>query len=158
MPVLKNLKESPGLRLLLKLPAPLIAAFIWVLSSQSSLPHPKGVFGFDKIAHFIAYAVLTVAAGLWISSVTWRRRPRLWFLLVAAIAAAYGIIDEVHQFFVPGRNCNLWDWIADVVGSIAGAALIRAFCNRLPKAGSTGREGSEPPDTRNRSRKPGYRP
>jgi VanZ family protein len=127
MTILKKLKESPRLRLLLKLPAPLVAAFIWVLSSQSSLPQPGNIFGLDKIEHFVAYAVLAAAAGLWISSGSWRRRSWPWFLLAAGIAAAYGIIDEVHQSFVPGRDCSVWDWIADALGAIAGAALIRTF-------------------------------
>jgi VanZ family protein len=127
MTILKSLKESPRLKLLLKLPAPLIAAFLWVFSSQSSLPQPKGVFGFDKVEHFLAYAVLAAAAGLWISSGAWRQRGWGRFFLIAGIAAAYGIIDEVHQSFIPGRDCSLWDWLADALGSVAGAALIRAF-------------------------------
>ena len=127
MTILKNLTEPPRLRLLLKLPAPLIAALLWALSSQSSLPQPEGIFGFDKIAHFLAYAVLATAAGLWISSGAWRQRGWGRFLLIAGIAAAYGLIDEVHQSFVPGRNCSLGVWLADALGSGAGAALIRAF-------------------------------
>jgi VanZ family protein len=129
--ILKNLKESPRLKLLLKLPAPLIAALIWTLSSQSSLPQPEGIFGFDKIEHFLAYAVLAAAAGLWISSGAWQRRGWGSLLLITGIAAAYGVIDEVHQAFVPGRNCSPWDWIADALGSAAGAALIRAFARGL---------------------------
>jgi VanZ family protein len=132
MTILKNLKEPLQLRLLLKLPAPLIAALLWALSSQSSLPQAKDIFGIDKIEHFLAYAVLAAAAGLWISSGAWRRRGRGCLLLIAGIAAAYGLIDEIHQSFVPGRDCSLWDWLADVLGSVAGAALTRAFAKRLP--------------------------
>jgi VanZ family protein len=124
---LKNLKESPRLRLFLKLPAPLTAGFIWILSSQSFLPQPEGVFGFDKIEHLLAYAVLAAATGLWISSGAWRRRGWGCFLLAAGIAAAYGLIDEIHQSFVPGRDCNTWDWLASALGSTTGAALIRVF-------------------------------
>jgi VanZ family protein len=127
MTILKNSKKLPQLRLLLKLPALLIAALLWVLSSQSSLPQPERIFGFDKIEHFLAYTVLAAAAGLWISSGAWRRRGWGCFLLIAGIAAAYGLIDEIHQSFVPGRDCSLWDWLADVLGSFAGAALIRVF-------------------------------
>jgi VanZ family protein len=137
----------------------LIAALLWVLSSQSSLPQPKSILGFDKVEHFLAYAVLAATAGLWISSGAWRQRGWGCLFLIAGIAAAYGVIDEVHQSFVPGRYCSPWDWLADVLGSFAGAALIRAFANGLqPDAASTGREGSGPPNTRNRSRRRRYRP
>ncbi|MDR1863667.1 MAG: VanZ family protein [Treponema sp.] len=127
----KNLKNPSSL--LLKLPAPLIAGLIWVLSSQSSLPQPEGVFGLDKAEHFLAYAVLAAAAGLWIAPASRRRRAWGRFFLIAGIAAAYGLIDEVHQAFVPGRDCGVWDWIADALGSVAGAALIRALAPCLDK-------------------------
>jgi VanZ family protein len=129
--MLKNPKKTP--RLLLKLPAPLVAGLIWVLSSQSSLPRPEGVFGLDKAEHFLAYAVLSAAAGLWISPASWRRRAWTCFLLIAGIAAAYGFIDEVHQSFVPGRDCSVWDWLADALGSAAGAALIRGLITQTRK-------------------------
>jgi VanZ family protein len=125
-----NLKK---IRLLLKLPAPLAAGLIWVLSSQSSLPQMEGVFGLDKAEHFLAYAVLAAAAGLWISPASWRRRAWACFLLIAGIAAAYGLIDEIHQSFVPGRDCSVWDWLADALGAFAGAALIRVFATQTKK-------------------------
>ena len=34
-----------------------------------------------------------------------------------AIAASYGVFDEVHQLFVPGRSGDLYDWFADVSGA-----------------------------------------
>jgi VanZ family protein len=116
---------------MLKLPAPLIAAAIWALSSQSSLPQIEGVFGFDKIEHFFAYTVLAAAAGLWVSVRRWERRPWACFFLIAGVTAAYGLIDEIHQSFVPGRDCNVWDWTADAVGALAGAADARLAARRF---------------------------
>ena len=117
---------------LLKLPAPLIAAGIWFLSSQSTLPRPKGVFGYDKLQHLLAYTALAGAAGLWVSPERWRRRRLLVLGLVAAAASVYGVTDELHQYFVPGRNCNVWDWIADAGGSVLGAAIAAALSGRFP--------------------------
>jgi VanZ family protein len=111
-------------KILFKIPAPLIAAGIWFLSSQSTLPKPKGVFGYDKLQHLLAYMALAGAVGLWVSPERWRRRQMLVMGLVAAVASAYGVTDELHQYFVPGRNCNVWDWIADTAGSIIGAAIM----------------------------------
>jgi VanZ family protein len=107
-----------------RLPALLVMAGIWFLSSQSILPTPKGVFGFDKVQHFIAYFVLAVSLGLWFFS--GRPQKRQWAPCVAsaAIASAYGIIDEIHQYFVPGRDCNIWDWIADSAGAVMGGLAV----------------------------------
>jgi VanZ family protein len=111
-------------KILFRLPALLIAGAIWFLSSQSILPQPKGILGFDKLQHLIAYLVLAGAAGFWISPEFWRQRRFLALLLVVLVSSVYGAIDEAHQFFTPGRDCNVWDWIADTIGAILGAAGI----------------------------------
>jgi VanZ family protein len=110
--------------IILKLPAPLIMISLWVLSSQSTLPQIKGPFGFDKLQHFAAYMALAVAVSLWFSRESRLKRPRLVFVICAAVASVYGIIDEFHQYFVPGRACDIWDWVADSLGGAAGAGAI----------------------------------
>jgi VanZ family protein len=39
-------------------------------------------------------------------------------LLAVIIAIAYGISDEIHQYFVPGRHCSLHDMVSDTVGAL----------------------------------------
>ncbi|MDR1948726.1 MAG: VanZ family protein [Spirochaetaceae bacterium] len=117
-------------RIVLRAPAPLIVIAIWVLSSQSILPQPKGILGFDKLQHLIAYCALAGSIVLWFPQ---KRRifRGFWMVLPAAlIASAYGIIDELHQYFVPGRDCNVWDWIADSLGAVIGAAVMTALVRR----------------------------
>jgi VanZ family protein len=119
------LRFFPGrtlFRVLLRLPALLIFAGIWFLSSQSVLPRPKGILGFDKVQHLLAFAALAAASGFWVPGSRWRSRPGLSFLMVAVLVSVYGLVDEVHQFFVPGRDCNIWDWIADTLGAFLGTA------------------------------------
>ncbi|MDR3146193.1 MAG: VanZ family protein [Treponema sp.] len=107
----------------MKIPALLIGVAIWILSSQSILPQPKGLLGFDKLQHLAAYLALALAVVLWFFPES-RRFPGLRVGLPAGlIASVYGIIDELHQYFVPGRDCNVWDWIADVLGSAIGALI-----------------------------------
>jgi VanZ family protein len=113
-------------RYLLKIPAPCIVLAIWILSSQETLPAIKGVLGWDKLQHLLAYAVLSAAAGLWFGPALWRRRGLFCLFLTAAIASAYGLIDELHQSFVPGRDSNVWDWMADSLGGLLGGASIWA--------------------------------
>ncbi|MDR1898725.1 MAG: VanZ family protein [Treponema sp.] len=112
------------------MPAILIAAGIWFLSSRSILPKPKGIFGYDKLQHLLAYAALAGAAGLWVSPERWKRRGLVMTGLVAAAASVYGITDELHQYFVPGRDCNIRDWAADTLGAVIGAGAA-AFAGRF---------------------------
>ncbi len=53
--------------------------------------------------HVPAYAIL--AWTTWWALGAWQRAPGARVIGACAIAAAYGIFDEWHQFFVPGRAC-----------------------------------------------------
>ncbi len=95
------------------------AAWAALLFGLSSLPagrapsSPLSFPGDDKVVHAALYGVLggllRVALG--------RSGPAI------ALAAAYGVSDELHQSFVPGRDADAFDWLADVAGAALGAAL-----------------------------------
>ena len=128
-------------KILLRLPAPLIVGTLWFLSSQSTLPQPPGPLGWDKLQHLLAYGTLGFAIGLWISPAFWMRRPIFAVLLTAAIGSAYGVIDEIHQYFVPGRHSNIWDWVANTLGSFLGALAIMLIIRKWSQnAGNIGAE------------------
>jgi VanZ family protein len=100
----------------------LYMAFIFGLSSLSNLPTAPA--GSDKGAHVFLYAglgalVLRALTSAQLERVTW------WTMLTAvAISGLYGVSDELHQRFVPGRSFEGADMIADVVGSCAGAGVL----------------------------------
>ena len=98
-------------------PAILWFAFIFVLSSQSSLPSPDHVS--DKQAHAFTYGVLAVLCLMGLTGWRWRRVAGASLLAAFVIAVVYGVSDEFHQSFVPGRSPD----VADVVADAAGAAL-----------------------------------
>jgi VanZ family protein len=89
----------------------------------------------DHTGHFIGYALLgalvvrAVARGRW-QGVTPRAALAAWVL-----SAAYGITDEWHQEFVPGRSPAVDDWIADALGAAAAVLLVLAAA-RLRQPGS----------------------
>jgi VanZ family protein len=60
-----------------------------------------------------------------------------------AIAAAYGVFDEWHQSFVPGRYASLTDVMLDVAGAAFGIWLASRFVRGretdLPAADREGR-------------------
>lgn len=88
----------------------------------SAIPDPGSIPGgmSDKSAHFLAYAALGAAltralvAGR-ASALTPGR-----MLAAACLATLYGITDEVHQAFVPGRTPDGLDVLADACGAAAG--------------------------------------
>jgi VanZ family protein len=111
---------------LLKLPALGLAAGIWRLSSRQVLPRPEGLLGFDKFQHFLAYFALAAAVSLWFSWEKWRRGGFMVPVLVTALSSLYGFIDEIHQYFVPGRDCDAGDWLFDTLGALAAAAAVKS--------------------------------
>jgi VanZ family protein len=42
-------------------------------------------------------------------------------VLAAALAGAYGVTDEWHQTFTPGRDASLADVVKDLAGAVLGA-------------------------------------
>lgn len=100
------------------LPAALWAAFLFVLSSR---PVPGGPLPgqWDKVAHVAAYFIL----GALLAIAT--DRSGLSPLVAIGLGIAYGISDEFHQSFVPGRVVDGFDLLADTVGVIAGVLLYR---------------------------------
>ncbi len=74
----------------------------------------------DKWAHFIAYGLLgtLILRTKWV----WGRGTRGMFIAVS-VASLYGISDEWHQSFVPGRYPDVVDWIADTLGALLATVL-----------------------------------
>lgn len=75
----------------------------------------------DKLAHFVAYAVL--AALMLRATLT----PRSWrtAALVICCVSAFGLVDEFHQAFIPRRSMSAADWVADTLGAIIGVLAVR---------------------------------
>lgn len=96
-------------------------ALIFYLSSQSNIKVPMKHFRFkDKVLHCIEYGVL---AGLLFSALyKFQGRKRLLFAIV--LSSLYGLGDEIHQYYVPGRTADPYDFLADCVGSVLGASAM----------------------------------
>jgi VanZ family protein len=94
-------------------------AFVFAVSSRASWGRVSDIP--DWMTHGAGYAVLAVlacralAGGLG-DPVT----PRVAAIAVI-IATLYGVTDELHQSFVPGRVADAWDLLKDLVGAAAGA-------------------------------------
>jgi len=99
-----------------------------VVSHQRAVQIPFGAP--DYIAHAVSYALF---GALLVRALAGGSMFRMhWRLVGPGVmwAAAFGVTDEVHQWFVPGRTMSASDLAADAVGSLAGA-LAAAGCGAL---------------------------
>lgn len=110
------------------LPAALYMALIWALSSMSLTDVSIDEFPFrDKGIHALEYGVLGFLVAH-ASLRTWSQRGRLRIFGVALlITAGWGILDEIHQAFVPGRSSDVLDVVADLIGALFGTSARMAI-------------------------------
>jgi VanZ family protein len=88
------------------------------------LPRFEGPLGFDKFQHFLAYFILTAAITLWFSREKWLCGAGVP-VFSAALGSLYGLIDEIHQHFVPGRNSDIQDWAFDTLGAAVAVTAVK---------------------------------
>ncbi|MFZ1280594.1 MAG: VanZ family protein [Ignavibacteriaceae bacterium] len=81
----------------------------------------------DKVNHFGGYGLLSVLLYLNLyfqnKFEVLNKYPAFF---TVAIASFYGLLDEIHQMFVPGRSAEFLDWLADFSGSLL-AVLITGY-------------------------------
>jgi VanZ family protein len=94
-------------------------AFLELLTSLpgSALPTVALPFRVDWVAHFCLYGVLglLLARAARVSLWPWQR-----LVLLALSISAFGVLDELHQLFIPGRSAEVMDWLMDTTGSATG--------------------------------------
>ena len=100
-------------------------AAIFYLSSLPDAPLP-GEVG-DKQAHSAGYAALGVLAVRAVAGGLPARITLRTGLLALLITVGYGVTDELHQSFVPGRSADLYDLYADAAGACVAVAACWAW-------------------------------
>jgi len=111
------------------LPAAAYYAVITFLSSRTNVRLPLVFPGIDKALHVLLY----IGFG---ACLTWGfvrldpggERTRPGFVL--PLGTLLSSLDEFHQMFVPGRTADWADLAADVLGVLAGWAILRAVLRR----------------------------
>jgi VanZ family protein len=114
------------------------AAIVWGLflfaltswPSPPSVPIVSAIPDFDKLVHFSLYGV---EAFLIYSAVRWPGRAGFSLarmLAIVGLMAVWGVADETHQFWIPGRSMEAGDVAGDVIGATAGAAVASVVSGR----------------------------
>jgi VanZ family protein len=98
----------------------LYVLLIFFVSSRSGLTPPGPDFAMkDKLAHYCEFLVLGL---LLFSSIGWTvSRSRIaTFLFLVAVGVSIAAFDELLQSYIPGRQMDLLDWLADAAGVATG--------------------------------------
>lgn len=96
--------------------------------SWSLFPHE------DKLLHFLAFGFLGLTFIRALTGATnWRFASCVAVTVVGVLLA--GLSDELHQYFVPGRDVEALDVLADAVGG-AVASLVWTVLFRPGKEGN----------------------
>ena len=106
------------------------AAFLWalLLLSLTSWPRPpsvpilSGIPSIDKIVHGLLYGV---EAWFLLRAIRWPGLPGPTLsraICVVGVLALFGVADETHQAFIPGRSMEGRDALMDTAGAAVGAA------------------------------------
>jgi VanZ family protein len=99
------------------------AALIFVVSSIQSFPSSIETSMNDKSLHVIEYSILG-----FLTLGCFKKRNLLPILIVAfVISALYGLSDEIHQYYVPGRMFSYYDVLANTLGSLLGVIISYFF-------------------------------
>ncbi len=115
------------------LPAIAYTLLIWWLSSRAlDVAFLRYVPFQDKGVHFLEYAALCFFI-VHAATITWGDRPWGGALVAVLMTTGAGLLDEVHQAFVPGRQADTLDLLADALGALLGV-LLYVCASRLRRA------------------------
>ena len=93
-----------------------------VISADVPLVVTEAEGGIRKLAHLIEYMTVGLLsfgiAAMWIQST-----GKSFFIIVIQLIISAGL-DEIHQYFVPGRASSVKDVMLDTAGGIMGILLI----------------------------------
>lgn len=128
---LRTWTDWPVIRIL---PAAWCMATIWWLSDRSTLPKPPG-FSFEVwsiLGHMSMFGLLGLAIW-WALGMNSRlfNRERAWYAI--GITTLYGVLDEFHQSFVPGRDPNILDVLVDFTGAALAVLIIPRIIDRFTR-------------------------
>ena len=114
----------------------LYCLLIFWLSSRSVISTPMFFEHQDKVHHMGAYFIMGM--------LTWRffkdyiTSTMKLSIVTLCFCSIYGLSDEWHQSFVPGRYADIMDWLADTLGATIAIISLYLTKIKLKTRGQTG--------------------
>jgi VanZ family protein len=104
----------------------LVLLYLSVMSTGRESPFPY----FDLLAHFAMYFGMAVFLS-WSLKASFSLTSRGVIVLAFVMATLYGFMNETIQIFIPTRDFEYADLIANAAGAMTGATLMVMFRERL---------------------------
>ncbi len=121
-----------------------VAVYAAAIFAMSSTAYPLGIQrlppGVDKAIHAALFGGLAFTIWMALRSSAPRVSAVRLSMLAVVIATLYGLSDEIHQSFVPGRAMDMLDVAADAVGAcVAHATIVMRSAVRQPATSGSAR-------------------
>ena len=104
----------------------IVLLYLSIMSTGGNSPFPY----FDLLVHFIMYFGLAVFLS-WSLKASVSLTSRGVIALAFIMATLYGFMNETIQIFIPTRDFEYSDLIANAAGAITGAILMVFFREQL---------------------------
>ena len=114
-------------------PAILYSGIIFYVSSIPNVKVPLPGTQFDKILHVVEYMPFGFLLARGICNIKTSVSQGMLLGIVLLVSFLYGLSDEIHQSFVPGRDAGIADIIADTIGGVVGGYGYILSANRTPR-------------------------
>jgi hypothetical protein len=118
---------NPASWFLLWGPVAVYMAAIFYASSLSVIPGPVSFWFSDTVLHTACYAGLALVTLRALARGKWTGLTVGVAIAAWLVATLYGVTDEWHQVYVPGRTSELRDLVNDAVGALAAVGAAGAW-------------------------------
>ena len=111
--------------------APVFFLYLFLITYLSSIPNLQlqQVFNYqDLILHFVEYSILAF--------LTYFSFPEEGVVSNLLFIMIFAFLDELHQYFVPGRSFSFLDFLADFIGAFCCLIAIIKYKENLFGEGS----------------------
>jgi VanZ family protein len=98
---------------------------MWILSSIPGSNKPLPFLGFDKIIHIIEYSIFGLLFLRYLSNQFQENSYKKILIFYFIFSMLWAFLDEFHQYFVPLRQMDGLDIIADIIGVIIAYWVVK---------------------------------
>ena len=112
----------------------LLIFYLTCIVNVDSIPVPKKIFQFDKVAHFGMFFFLSLVIYFDYYRLH-NGKPKMykWLFLGLIVPIIYGGVIEILQEKYFGRSGDVMDFVADALGSLTATAVLFFYIRRKRK-------------------------
>jgi VanZ family protein len=102
-----------------------MSLFLYLANKPPAIISSGGIN--DKLLHFLAYGLLSLLLYIPLKY-NIRLKYHIVIFIISFIATiSFGLIDEIHQSYIPIRTFDLKDLLADSIGAMTMLFVIKIF-------------------------------